>query len=91
MLSPTVICIMVKTKVVCQDEFLAREPTPEEVRIEESWYPIEDGEITERVQGFSLAPPYSSKQLREIQRIKIKKRKLDRRHQAGFGVEVKMH
>jgi hypothetical protein len=91
MLSPTVICIMVKTKVVCQDEFLAREPTPEEVRIEESWYPIEDGEITERVQGFSLVPPYSSRQLREIQRRHIKKCKLDRRYQAGVGVEVKMH
>lgn len=91
MLSPTVICIMVNTKVVCQDEFLAREPTPEEVRIEGSWYPIEDGEVTERVQGFSLAPSYSSKQLREIQRIKIKKRKLDLHRKAGFEVEVKIH
>jgi hypothetical protein len=85
------VCLMVNTKVVCQNVDLAREPTPAEDRIEESWYPIEDGEITENVQGFSLAPPYSSKQLREIQRRHIKKRKLDRRHQAGFGVEVKMH
>jgi len=81
---------MVNTKVVCQDEFLAREPTPEEVRIEESWYPIEDGEITERVQGFSLAPSYSSKQLREIQRH-IKKRKLDLHRHAGFEVGMKIH
>jgi len=70
---------MVNTKVVCQDEFLAREPTPEEVRIEESWYPIEDGEITEQVQGFSIAPQYSLKQLRQIERTGIKKRKLDSR------------
>jgi hypothetical protein len=81
---------MSRSKVVCQDEFLARKPTPAEVRIEESWYPIEDGEITERIQGFSLAPPYSSKQLREIQRRHIKKRKLNHRHQAGFGIEVKI-
>jgi hypothetical protein len=81
---------MSRLKVICQD-FLAREPTPAEVRIEESWYPIKDGEITERVQGFSLAPPYSSKQLREIQRRNIKKRKLDLRRQAGFGEEVKIH
>jgi hypothetical protein len=91
MLCPKVICVMVNTKVVCQDEFLAREPSPAEVRIEESWYPIEDGEITERVQGFSLAPPYSSKQLREIQRRHIKKCKLDRRHQTGLGLEAKIH
>ena len=83
---------MSRLKVICQDEFLAREPTPADVRIEESWYPIEDGEITEQVQGFSLAPPYSSKQLREIQRRNIKKRKLDlHRQQAGFGVEVKIY
>jgi hypothetical protein len=81
---------MSRLKVICQ-ELLAREPTPAEVRIEESWCPIEDGEITERVQGFSLAPPYSSKQLRGIQRRHIKKCKLDLRYQASFGVEVKMH
>jgi hypothetical protein len=81
---------MVRTKVICQN-VVVREPTPAEVRIEESWYPMEDGEITERVQGFSLAPPYSSKQLREIQRRHIKKCKSALRHQAGFGVEVKMH
>jgi hypothetical protein len=82
---------MSRLKVICQDEFLAREPTPAEVRIEESWYPIEDGEITERVHGFSLIPPYSSKQLRGIQRRHIKKRELDLRHQAGFRTEVKIH
>jgi hypothetical protein len=82
---------MRESQIVCQEIILAREPTPAEVRIEESWYPIEDGEITERVQGFSLAPPYSSRQLREIRRRHIKKCKLDRRHQAGFGIEVNMH
>jgi hypothetical protein len=76
---------MSRLKVICQDDFLAREPTPAEVRIEEAWYPIEDGEITERVQGFSLAPPYSYRQLREIQRRHIKKCKLNLRRQAGFG------
>jgi hypothetical protein len=83
--------IMGKLKMVCQNQILAREPTPAEGRIEKTWYPMEDGETTERVQGFSLAPPYSSRQLREIQRRHIKKCKLDRRHQAGFGIEVKMH
>ena len=85
------ICVMVNTKVVCQNVDLAREPTPAEVRIEESWYPIEDGEITERVRGFSLIPPYSSKQLRGIQRRHIKKCKLDLHRQAAFAVEVKVH
>lgn len=82
---------MTGLKVICQNVDLAREPTPADVRIEEPWYPIEDGEITERVQGFSLAPPYSYRQLREIQRRHIKKRKLDRRHQAGFGIEGTIH
>jgi hypothetical protein len=77
--------------MVCRENFLAREPTPAEVRIKEAWYPIEDGEITERVQGFSLAPPYSHKQLREIQRRHIKKCKLDLHRQAGFEVEMKIH
>jgi hypothetical protein len=81
---------MSRLKVICQD-FLAREPAPADVRIEESWYPMEDGEITERVQGFSLAPPYSSKQLREIQRRQIKKRKIDHHRQAGFEVGMKIH
>ena len=80
---------MSRLRVICQD-FLAREPAPAERRIEQSWYPIENGEITERVQGFSLAPPYSSRQLREIQRRHIKRRKLDLRHQVGFGAEVKI-
>lgn len=82
---------MRKSQIICQELILAREPTPAEVRIDESWYPIEDGEITERVQGFSLAPPYSSKQLREIQRRHIKRCKLDFRRMADFGVEVKVH
>ena len=81
---------MTRIIVICQD-FLAREPTPAESRIEESWYPIENGEITERVQGFSLAPPYFSKQLREIQRRQIKKRKIDHHRQAGFEVGMKIH
>jgi hypothetical protein len=81
---------MSRLKVICQD-FLVREPTPAKVRIEEAWYPIEDGEITERVQGFSLAPPYSSRQLREIQRRHIKKCKLDLHRQVGFEEEVKIH
>ncbi len=81
---------MTGLKVICQKVDLAWEPTPAERRIEESWYPIEDGETTERVHGFSLAPPYSSKQLREIQRRHIKKRKLDRQ-QAGFEVGMKIH
>jgi hypothetical protein len=82
---------MSELKMICQNQILAREPTPAEVWIEKSWCPIEDGEITEHVQGFSLIPSYSSKQLRGIQRRHIKKCKLDLRHQAGFGVEVKMH
>jgi hypothetical protein len=80
---------MSRLKVICQD-FLVREPAPADVRIEESWYPIEDGEITERIQGFSLAPPYSSKQLREIQRRQIKKRKLDLHRQVSFERGIKI-
>ena len=84
------VCVMVNTKVVCQNVDLAREPTPAEVRIEESWYPIEDGEITERVRGFSLIPQYSSRQLREIQRRHIKNRKLDLHRHASFQVGMKI-
>lgn len=54
--------------MVCQDLILAREPNPAENRAEERPYPVEDGEIRE----FSLAPIYSSKQLREIERRSIK-------------------
>jgi hypothetical protein len=81
---------MRESQIVCQELLLAREPTPAERRIEESWYPIEDGEITERVQGLSLAPLYSSKQLREIQRRHIKNRKLNLHRQVSFEGGMKV-
>jgi hypothetical protein len=59
---------MNELKMVCRDLILAREPNPVENRAEEWPYPVEDGEI----RGFSLAPIYSSKQLREIERRSIK-------------------
>jgi hypothetical protein len=65
---------MMKQKIVCQSS-LTRKPSPVKNRIEELWYPDEDGEITERTKGFSLARKYSSKQLREIERRSMKKRK----------------
>jgi hypothetical protein len=55
---------MGEIKMVCRDQILAREPNPAENRVEEQPYPVEDGEI----RGFSLAPTYSLKQLREIER-----------------------
>jgi hypothetical protein len=61
--------------IVCQS-VLAWEPSPVVNRVEEYQYPVKDGEIIEQVQGFSLAPQYSLKQLREIERRIIKKRKL---------------
>jgi hypothetical protein len=67
---------MGKLDIVCQDLRLTRKPAPVKNRIEELWYPDEADEITERVQGFSLAREYSSKQLREIKRRRMKKRKL---------------
>jgi hypothetical protein len=55
-------------KMVCQSQLLARDPYPAENRVEEGLYPVEDGEI----KGFSMAPIYSLKQLREIERRSIK-------------------
>jgi len=54
--------------MVCRDLILAREPNPADNRAEECAYPVEDGEV----RAFSLAPMYSSKQLREIERRGIK-------------------
>ncbi len=59
---------MTKLKMICRDQILAWEPSPVENRVEEWHYPVEDGEI----RGFSLAPKYSSMQLREIERRRIK-------------------
>jgi hypothetical protein len=59
---------MEELKMVCRDQILAREPNPADNRVEERTYPVEDGEI----RGFSLAPTYSLKQLREIERRSIK-------------------
>jgi hypothetical protein len=67
---------MVNTKVVCQIVDLAREPNPVESRVEEYLHPVKDGKITEQIRGLSLAPTYSFKQLREIERRRTKK-KLD--------------
>jgi hypothetical protein len=76
MLCPTEVCIMVNTKVVCQIVDLAREPNPVESRVEEYLHPVKDGEIIEQIRGLSLAPTYSFKQLREIERRRTKN-KLD--------------
>jgi hypothetical protein len=59
---------MKELKMVCQNQILARERTPAENRVEEQPYPVKVGEI----RGFSLAPTYSLKQLREIERRNIK-------------------
>jgi hypothetical protein len=59
---------MVDTKLVRQIVELAREPNPVESRDEDIPYPVKDGEITEQIRGFSLAPKFSLKQLREIAR-----------------------
>ena len=53
--------------MVCRD-LSAREPNPANNRVEERPYPAEDG----KMKGFSLAPTYSLKQLREIKRRRIK-------------------
>jgi hypothetical protein len=58
---------MSELQIVCRD-LSAREPNPADNRVEEQPYPAEDGKI----KGFSLAPRYSLKQLREIQRRRIK-------------------
>ena len=47
---------------------MAGEPDPVESRVEVYLHPVEDGEITEEVHGWSLAPTYSLKQLRKIER-----------------------
>jgi hypothetical protein len=66
---------VITQELVCQGSSLTRKPAPVKNRIEDLWYPDEDGEITELTQGFSLARKYSSKQLREIERRSMKKRK----------------
>lgn len=53
--------------MVCRD-LSAREPNPADNRVEEWPYPVEDGKI----KGVSIAPTYSLKQLREIERRRIK-------------------
>lgn len=57
---------MSELKLVCQNHILAREPSPLEYRIKTSWYPEEDGEITERIR-VKIA-----KQLRKIEGRRIK-------------------
>jgi hypothetical protein len=61
-----------ETKIIFQNVVLAAEPSPVDNRADERRHPVEDGEIRDRVQGFSLAPRYSLKQLRAIQRRKTK-------------------
>ena len=58
---------MSELQIVCR-ELSAREPNPADNRVEAQPYPEEDGKI----KGFSLAPRYSLKQLREIERRQIK-------------------
>src|SRR5919106_714708 len=58
---------MSELQIVCR-ELSAREPNPANNRVEVQPYPEEDGKI----KGFSLAPRYSLKQLREIERRQIK-------------------
>jgi hypothetical protein len=72
MLCAVDVCIMVKTTVVCQNVELVGEPTPAENR--ESHHPVEVGKIAEQIQGISLAPLYSAKQLREINRRSIRRK-----------------
>jgi hypothetical protein len=57
---------MSELQIVCR-ELSAREPNPADNRVEAQPYPEEDGKI----KGFSLAPRYSLKQLREIERRQI--------------------
>jgi hypothetical protein len=57
---------MGKLELVCQNDVLAREATPEENRVE-SRNPVEVGEIAEQIEEFSLAPS-AVKQIREIER-----------------------
>jgi hypothetical protein len=61
---------MVKTYLLCQN--LAGEPAPADNRADEWRHPVEDGEIIENIKGFSLAPVYSFKQLRAIERRRTK-------------------
>jgi hypothetical protein len=72
---------MIEIRNVRQGLILTREPSPVENRVEEWHYPVEDGEI----RGFSLAPIYSVKQLREIERRSIK-RELTSRTPARFKI-----
>lgn len=71
---------MSELKMVCRD-LSAREPNPADNRVEDQLYPAEDGKI----KGFSLAPTYSLKQLREIKRRRIKN-KLTFRTPTKFNV-----
>ena len=71
---------MSELQIVCRD-LSAREPNPAVNRVEEQPYPAEDGKI----KGFSLAPTYSLKQLREIKRRRIKN-ELTFRTQTRFNV-----
>ena len=67
---------MGRLKMICQEHFLAREPYPIESRVEGYHCPVKYGQITELIRGLSLAPQYSLKQLRAIERRRTKN-KLD--------------
>lgn len=61
---------------ICQE--LAWEPNPE--KNPDGGYPVKEGtnlpnSVTEDVGGFSLAPMYSAKQLRTIERFRIRESK----------------
>ena len=69
-----IVSVMSKTILVYQNLHLVGEPTPANIRVDQSHDPVEVGIIAEHIQSFSLAPVYSAKQLREIQRRSIRRK-----------------
>jgi len=57
---------MIISEVVCQD-LMTRQLSPAENRVD-GRHPVDDSEITSDIQGISLAPKYTLKQRRGIER-----------------------
>jgi hypothetical protein len=70
-------------KMVSQGPILTRQLSPAEYRVDVRTYPAEDSELMYPIHGFSLAPRYSLKQLREIERSA--KRKLDLQYSRTYA------
>jgi len=67
---------MITTKMVCQNQKLDWEPSPTKIQVQDDL--VKDGKnlpnsVTEDINGFSLQPWYSDKQLNRIKQFHMKK------------------